>query len=332
MNRPPPVLQLDAQYIARTVTLADCIAAVEQAFVAHGRGETLIPGLLHIDSAAGEFHIKAGGTDGDAGYLACKVNGGFFQNRARYGLPNIVGLILLSSARDGTPLAVMESGLITRLRTGAATAVAARRLARADSRTVAILGSGLQARIQLEALGLVLPLDRARIWSRSGAGTVAAAAELSERLGLEVTATGDIRDAVGDADVVVTCTSAKEWFLGKDMIGPGTFVAAVGADSPDKQEIEPALVAASRIVGDIVHQCAHVGELHHAIAAGLATESVACDLGKVLNDPGDLRAGVDEIVLFDSTGTALQDAAVAALVFERAIAAGDAPSFAFHNL
>jgi alanine dehydrogenase len=328
VKTPSPVLLLDREAVASLLSLEECITAVESAFAAHAEGRALEPALLHVDADAGEFHIKVGGLRGNRAYFAAKVNGGFFQNRAKLGLPNIVGLILLSDASNGCPLAIIESGLVTRLRTGAATAIAAKYLARPNSDTATICGAGVQAAIQLRSLLQVLPLRRVFIWSRSNADSFAA--QMAQELSIEVTSVQDLSTATLRSDVIVTCTPSKSWFLGKEHVSPGTFIAAVGADSPDKQEIEPALLASSSVFCDLAEQCSHVGELHHAISGDLMSKwQIAGELGGVITGRLSHRVNHDEIIVFDSTGTALQDVAAAAAVYERAIAQGVGASFAF---
>jgi alanine dehydrogenase len=330
MKSPAPVLLLDRENVARFLGLDETIVAVEAAFAAHARGLSLPPELMHVDAEGGEFHVKAGGLRGARTYFACKINGGFFRNRARFDLPNIVGLILLSDGTTGTPLAVMESGLVTRLRTGAATAVAAKYLARPDAHTVTICGAGIQGEVQLRSLVRVLPVKRAFLWNRSGARDTAV--RLSQELGIEVQSVTDLAVAARQSQAIVTCTPAKKWFLGIEHVVPGTFVAAVGADSPEKQEIEPALLAQASVVCDLTAQCAHVGDLHHAIAAGLMTrEQVRGELGAVVVGAAPKRRDDREVIVFDSTGTALQDVAAAAAVYEKAVAAGYDRRFAFWN-
>jgi alanine dehydrogenase len=179
MRTTPPALLLDRPTVAQLVTLDDCIAAVESAFAAHARGESLPSGLLHGDGIGGEFHIKAGGLVKPHPYFAYKVNGGFFENRSRHNLPNIQGVILLYDATNGVPLAVMESATVTILRTGAATAVAARHLAPKGAESALICGCGLQGAVQLRALARVLPLRRAYAWSRDTARAMEFAATMS---------------------------------------------------------------------------------------------------------------------------------------------------------
>lgn len=326
---PPPLMLLDRPAVTAFLTLQDCIEGVAAAFAAHANRAALAPGLLHIDGDGGEFHIKAGGLRGTRTYFACKINGGFFGNRERHGLPNILGLILLSDGATGVPLALMESGRITGLRTAAATAVAAHHLARADTEIVTICGAGVQAEMQLRALKHALPaLRRAHVWSRNGAERFAQ--RMSSELQLAVHVAADLAAATRDSRVIVTCTPSRSWFLGRAHVRPGTFIAAVGADSPDKQEIEPELLVHADVVCDLAQQCVEVGELHHAVDAGLMTlREVRAELGAIVARHVPGRRSDDEIIVFDSTGTALQDAAAAALVYERATAQGYPRRFAF---
>ena len=315
---PAAVVLLDRDAVSELIRLDDCIAAVEAAFLAHAQGRSLAPGMLHVDAVGGEFHVKVGGLLGKRSYFACKVNGGFFENRQRFGLPNISGLIVLSDAATGLPLAVMESGVVTRFRTAAATAVAARYLARSASETVTICGAGAQAEMQLRSLARVLPLKQVFVWGRQNVGDFAE--RMAVALGIEVRATPDLIAATRKSDVIVTCTSSSSWFLGRDHVAPGTFVAAVGADSPDKQEIEPELLATASVVCDLVGQCLQCGDLHHAVTSGLmASRDIRGELGAVIAGSAPGRVCEDESIIFDSTGTALQDAAAAAIVYERAV-------------
>lgn len=283
-----------------------------------------------MNGLGGEFHVKAGGFSRPSPYFACKVNGGFFRNPSTTGLPAIQGLILLSSASDGRPLAVMESGLITAFRTAAATAVAVKYLAKHDTPALLLVGSGRQAAMQAKAVACVVKPGRILCWSRTRSKADTLAAHLAEELKIEARGVADLAEAARDSEIIVTCTPSKSWLLGKDMVAPGAFVAAVGADSPDKQEIEPALLAKAAVVTDVTEQCAEVGDLHHAIAAGLlATNEVRAQLGEVVAGQKPGRLSPEEIVVFDSTGTAIQDAAAAALVYEKALLRGNFPSFPF---
>lgn len=206
----PSVLLIDQPTVSSVADLDELIVVVEAAFAAHATGQSLEPKLAHVEADGGEFHIKTGGLRSrDRTYFACKVGAGFFNNRVRFGLPNILGLILLNDGTNGAPLAVMDSSTVTRLRTGAATAVAAKYLARPDSRTALICGAGVQAAIQLRSLARILPLARAHVWSRHDPNF--SAQQVSSELDIAVVPIDDLRAAALDSDVIVTCTPAKGW-------------------------------------------------------------------------------------------------------------------------
>ena len=312
------VLLFSARDVRALLSLADCIAAVERAFATAGRGEEPAPQSLGLLTGEGGFHVKAAVlASGGRRYFAAKLNGNFPPNPERRGLPAIQGLILLADAENGTPLAVMDSGVITILRTGAATAVAARRLARAESATATICGCGNQGRVQLEALRCVLPIQRAWLWDLDPARADALAAALAES-GLRAEATRDLPAALSQSDVCVTATPSRDAFLMNGMLRRGTFLAAVGSDNPQKQEIDPHLLAANPVWVDSLEAAAKGGDLHHAIAAGLmGANDVRGELAALV--AGTLRGRLDdsEITVFDSTGVALEDVAAAIVVYER---------------
>lgn len=309
--------------VAALLTLEECIAAVEEAFRLHGEGTAAPPGVLALHSAEGAFHIKAGVLGTSRSYFVAKGNTNFAANPQRFGLPAIQGVIVMCDAADGRLLALLDSIEITIQRTGAATAVAAKYLARPESRVATLCGCGNQGRVQLRCLKTVLPLDRVYAFDLDQSRAQQFAAEMSAELGIKVQAVSDLARATRESDAVVTCTPSKQPYFKKDYVRPGTFLAAVGADAPDKQELEPALLAGSKLVTDVTEQCATLGELHHALEAKLLTRAgVHAELGEVVAGRKPGRASADEIILFDSTGMALQDAAAATLVYERALAAG----------
>lgn len=320
-------LLLNRTEIASLLAPDDYIGAVESAFEAHGNARSLSTGLLHIDSHGGEFHIKSSGLALDRTYVGVKCNGAFWQNRER-GLPYVHGGILLFDGETGVSLAFMDSVEITIQRTAAATAVAAKYLARPDSRVVTICGTGTQGRAQLRFLKRVLPLERVQAFGRREETVERYAAEMAEELGIEVVSVPDLAEAARRSDVVVTCTPSREPLLGAGDVSQGTFIAAVGSDNPYKQELHPELVASSTLVADILDQCARVGELHHALEAGLMDRGDAYgELGEIVAGRKPGRSSASEIIVFDSTGTALQDVAAAALAYERATANGRGTPF-----
>jgi ornithine cyclodeaminase/alanine dehydrogenase-like protein (mu-crystallin family) len=201
-----------------------------------------------------------------------------------------------------------------------------------------IAGAGNQGAIQLEAIIGERPLEAIFVWDIDGTRANDFACRMKanlERKGLraDVQPRSDLAAAAKVSDIIVTCTPAKRWFLGRDMVAPGTFVAAIGTDSADKQELEPALLAGGSVVTDITEQAALVGDLHHAIAAGLMTEKdVRGELGAVIIGTAPGRRNDREIIIFDATGTALQDTAAAVVVYEKAARAHRGTPFPFWDV
>lgn len=334
--KPTGTLLIDRRTLASMLSMDEYIDLVEGAFALHGQGRLSRPGLLHIDSEGGAFHIKAGVLSGERPILAAKINGRFPGNGSVSGNGGVAGkatmhgAILVCDGSTGYPLALMDSAEITSRRTGAATAVAAKYLARPDSAVVTICGTGVQARAQLRAVVRVLPLERAYVWGRDGGAVERVVSEMGEELGLEVVAAAELGSALRGSDVCVTCTSSTGFLVKRADVPGGMFVAAVGADSPGKQELESSLLGAGRLVVDVMEQCRSVGELQHGLRDGvLAVDEVHAELGQIVAGLRPGRATRDEITIFDSTGTAFQDAAVADAAYRRALASGSGTFFDF---
>jgi alanine dehydrogenase len=322
-------LLLTRSDVSSLLRFEEYVAAVEEAFALHAAGKTEKPGLLHVELPDGEFHIKAGGLKLRKQYFALKVNGGFFHNAERFGMPNIQGVIVLFDGDNGYPLAVMDSREITGKRTGAATAVAAKYLAKRDSKTATIFGCGVQGRIQLRALASVLPIQTVYVVGRDQSKLKKFQQEMSKELGLRVEPVEEATAALRNSDVCVTCTPSRRPILNVQDVAPGTFIAAVGADSPAKQELDSELLRRNKVVVDLLDQCSHVGELHHALNSGMRREDVHAELGEIILGKKPGRESQDEIIVFDSTGTSLQDVASAAAVYNKALESRQGKEFDF---
>ncbi len=321
IDRPPTgdTLILTREMIADTMAFEDYVAAVESAFRRHAAGTIFVPAVVHIPARSGAFHIKSAGFTDEPYYVAVKVNGNFPDNRKVTGLPTIQGAITLCDGRNGAPLAILDSTEVTAQRTAAATAVAGKYLAKPDSKVATVIGCGIQGRVQLQALLHVLPLTRVFAFDIDPALCEAFADEMTTRARVPVTALQDFAEGTRASDVVVTCTSSRSGFLQRRHVQPGVFIAAVGADNDDKQELDPELMRDSKVVVDILEQCAQIGELHHALTAGAMKRShVHADLGEVVSGVKVGRASPTDIIVFDSTGSAIQDVAAAGIIYERA--------------
>ena len=318
--KPADTLLLTRKDVAELLSLEECINAVEEAFTLYAQGHMQPPKILGLHNQKGGFHIKAGLLEKGASFFAAKMNANFPGNLKEYGLPTIQGVLIASDGENGQLLALMDSIEITILRTGAATAVAAKYLSLADAKTATICGCGNQGAISLKALMKVRSLEKVFAYDMDYSRAEKFAQTLSSLLHVSVEAVNDLRAGTLKSEIVVTCTPSKHAFLhGKDIL-PGTFIAAVGADNEDKQELAPELLSENKVVTDLTDQCKSIGELHHALATGLMSEgNVYAELGEIIAGKKPGRTAPNEIIVFDSTGTALQDVATAAIVYERAL-------------
>ena len=322
-------LLLDRGEVERLLTPEACIAGVEEAFRGLALGKVPAPGILGMHGEGGGFHVKAGFLAADRPYFAAKVNANFPGNAAR-GLPTIQGAILLFDAADGRLLAVMDSMSITALRTAAASAVAAKHLARERCEALLICGCGGQAEAQVRAVLCVRRPGRVHVYDLDARKARRFAAVLQEELGIAITPAPDLTRAVESSDLIVTCTTSRRHFIDRGMVRPGTFIAAVGADNEDKQEVDPRLMAEATVVTDVTAQAATIGDLHHAIAAGaMSASDVHAELGEVVAGLKPGRTRDDETIVFDSTGTGLQDVAAAIALHRNAVASSAGTRFDF---
>ncbi len=316
-------LLLTREQVASLLGIDECIAAVEAAFNSYAEGKTADPAVLGVHASNGGFHIKAAVMDCGRWFFVSKINANFPGNPKQFQLPTIQGIIAAFDAENGRPLSLMDSTEITVIRTGAATAVAAKHLSRADSRVITICGCGKQGRISLEAISKVRPLERAFAFDIDPNSAERFAEELSRQLPIEVKSVSNLAEALRESDICVTCTTSKHHFIEKDEVPPGMFIAAVGADNEEKQEIDPKLLQASKVVVDHLGQCLAIGDLHHAVQLGLMKrEDVHAEIGEVIAKLKPGRTSAEEVIIFDSTGTALQDVAASAIVYDKAVRTG----------
>ena len=322
MQVPIAPLFLGGPDVQDLLTAAACRDAVELAFLVHGTHRAPAPVVAGVPAPQGGFHWKAAWWPGPPPRFVGKLNANFPQNPARHGLPTIQGIVTLCDGETGALLALLDSGVLTALRTAAATAVAAGHLARADAEVLAIVGCGIQGRAHLPAIAGVRSLRRVLLVDHRREAADRLARECGKTLGIAAHVT-DLAAALRAADMVVTCTPATEFLMLREQVRPGTFVAGVGADAAHKREIPPALLAAATLVVDVLEQAATMGDLHHAIASGhLARGDVYAELGAIVAGIRPGRTTAEEITIFDSTGMALQDAASAVAVYERAVMEG----------
>jgi len=307
--------------IVTEAELRDCLSLdkpvvdiVERAFAALATGGVVMPPVMSMEiaEANGEVDVKTAYIPGFESF-AIKVSPGFFDN-PKLGLPSLNGLMILFSARTGLVETVfLDNGYLTDLRTAAAGAVAARHLAPRKVTTAGVIGTGAQARLQIEAAHLERAFDRVLVWGRNAESASACAADISQNLGIEAKAVEDPAQLVAESELVVTATPARDPVLKAEWLHPGLHITAMGSDQAGKNEIDPAALAdADLYVCDRVSQCETMGELRTAIKAGYWQGETPTELGDIISGAASGRLSPSAITICDLTGTGAQDTAIAA--------------------
>jgi ornithine cyclodeaminase len=313
------VLKLDE--IKQLVDVPQLIEEIAAGFVLYSEGRVNVPpvGFLHFDQPPGDVHIKYGYVTGDD-YYVVKMASGFYQN-PRLGLPVSDGLLLVFSQQTGQlQLILLDECWLTDMRTAAAGAVAAKHLAANNIHHIGIVGTGTQARMQLEMLRHVTDCKHCLVWGRDEAKVQVMIAELADSENirdwdLQVTAAVTLEELVTQCNLIVTTTSASSPLIRADQVQPGTHITAMGSDDHGKQELEAALLArADIVVADSVSQCVDHGECLAAVKAGLLEQGSIIELGQVIKDRALGRTNDRQITVADLTGVAIQDIQIARMV------------------
>lgn len=300
--------------IKSVVDMTAVVPAIEKAFAAHGRGETQMPVKVYLDLPQyhGDFRAMPAYMEGSAGVKWVNAHPG---NPERYGLPSVLGMYILSDPATAQPLAVMDATLLTALRTGAAAAVATKYLARADARTVGFVGCGAQARTLHAALSVVLGDFEVVAADASPEAAATFAVEVGGQ-------TGRLEDAAG-CDIVCTATPVREPIIRREWVKPGAHINAMGADAHGKQEIDTQVLLDARVVLDDWEQACGSGEVNVPLESGALTrEGIHGSLGEIVAGTLPGRDSDDQITVFDSTGLAVQDVALARLIYDTARESG----------
>ena len=313
------VLELDE--IKSLLDTPRLIKEIETGFVLYSEGRVNVPpvGFLHFDDPPGDVHIKYGYVSG-GDYYVLKMASGFYDN-AELDLPVADGVILVFSQKTGElKLILMDKCWLTDMRTAAAGAVAAKHLAPTTVDHIGIVGTGVQARMQLEMLRNVLDCQSCFIWGRDATKVQGMiddlrANESIQAWGLDLKAAETLGDLASRCDLIVTTTSAKNPLIRADQVTAGTHITAMGSDDDGKQELEAAVLAkADRVVADSVSQCTQYGECLYAVEEGLIEKESVLELGQVIKNPEMGRTSDDQITVADLTGVAIQDIQIAKMI------------------
>jgi len=332
MAVPVDTLLLSRRLVAGLATSQDYLLAVHRAFAGLASQDYVLPSVGHVSCGEGTFHIKCAGQTSQQPRVAIKINGNFPGNPFRHGLPTIQGFIALLDAGQGSVLALMDSIEITARRTAAATALAARHLAKQDAEVAGIIGCGRQARYHVEALRDVAAIRFVKYCDPREEAAVALGRYLQDA-GIDCERVLDAGSAARGADIVVTLTPSTHPVLSLADVGPGAFVAGVGADNPSKHELAPELLRGSHVVPDLLTQSSTLGDLHHAIELGQMTcADIHAELADVVAGTAPGRTSASQRFVFDSTGIAVQDLAAAQMIYERARQHAGVPAIDLNDL
>lgn len=316
-----PTLLLSKKDVKGLLSMPGVIAAVEQALKDYAVGHAQMPHKVYLDTEAGDFRAMPASLSGAAGMKwVCAYPG----NPAK-GLPNVMATLIYSDLATGYPLAVMDAMDITAYRTGATAAIASKYLARPDSSTLGLIGAGQQAYAQLTAHAELFRLKKIRIFDI----LKAAVERFIESFPQYPVEAGSLQEAAA-ADIVCTLTTAREPVLNRQWIPPGTHINAVGADGPGKQELNPSILKEAMVVVDDMKQAVAGGEVNVPISRGqFKVEQIHATLGEIIVGKRHGRRDQSAITVFDSTGLAIEDIAVAKMVYEKAMASGSYQSINF---
>jgi len=311
-----PVFLTDSK-IRKLINIPEALRVSQEAFKAHGQNKFQMPAkiYLHLDKYRGDFRAMPA-------YLekpeACGIKWvNVHPGNKKYGLPSVMALIILNAPKTGLPLAVLDGTYITNLRTGAAGGIAAKYLARKDSSRIALIGCGAQAQTQLMALNEILDIKTVFLYD-----CLKSQAEIflkkTRYLGLEMIVHNRVKDCVREADILVTTTPSRKPIINSEWIKKGTHINAIGADAKGKQELDPEILRKAKVVVDDITQACHSGEINVPLAKGIFKKAeIQANLGEIITGRKKGRTSADEITLFDSTGLAILDIAIADYVYRK---------------
>ncbi len=306
---------INREQIEQVLPQLDLVPAIEAGFVAYSAGKAVIPPVGEMILSRGEVHLKYGYIPEDE-YYVIKIASGFYDNAA-LGLPTGNGLMLLFSQESGQLVSILlDQGHLTDIRTAVAGAVVARQLAPRHVRRIGVVGAGVQARLQLQYLNQVIDCREVLVWDR-GKDLLGKYQNDMASQGYQIETTLDAAEILGECNLVVTCTPAREPILYASDLLPGTHITAVGSDTPQKQELEAAILSrADLVVADSIEQCLERGEIHQAIQAGEIGQLDIVELGQVISGEAVGRTSEEQITVADLTGVAVQDIAIATAVYQ----------------
>lgn len=316
-------LILNRNDVISVLSMKDCMNVVEKAFAELSNGTAVLPLRIGITPPDGlalymPAYLK------EMGALACKVVSVYKNNPSKFNMPTTIGKVLLQDPQTGNVICIMDGGYLTAVRTGAASGVATRLLARkADGQTAGIYGAGVQAKMQLWAVAEARKLSKALVYDVSAEAATKFAVEMSTKLNLEVTVVSN-SEMLTDADIICTATSSATPLFDGTLIKKGAHINGIGSHTPNARELDAEIIKRSKFIGDSKEACfKEAGDIMIPIAEGVINaEHFYAELGEIITGKKNGRIHEDEITLFKSNGLAIQDVATAKLIYDKALEAG----------
>ncbi len=312
-------LILTREDVIQVLSMEDCMEVVEKAFVELVKGTADLPLRIPIKSPDGlSLYMPAYLKEMKA--LACKVVAIYKDNPIRFNLPTTIGKVLLQNPETGEVICIMDGGYLTAIRTGAASGVATKYLANdGHELTAGVFGAGVQAKTQLWAVTVARTLNKAFVFDKDVVTATKFASEMSKKLGMEVLVSRTVREAL-ETDIIITATSSPTPLFDGSLVKPGTHINGIGSHTPNARELDTEIVKRSKFIGDSREACfKEAGDIMIPLQEGAITEHhFYAELGEIIIGKLPGRLSKDEITLFKSNGLAIQDAATAKLVYDKA--------------
>ena len=318
------MLLLNQNDVMKVLDMAQCMEAVEKAFVELASGTAVLPPRINLFTGEGlglymPAYLK------EMGALACKVVTSYVNNPAKHKLPTIMGKVLLQDPETGDVICIMDGGYLTAVRTGAASGVATRYLAREDrGQKVGIFGAGAQARTQLQAMTVARDIDKACVYDVNDEAVGRFITDMASSLQLDIIRAASADQVLEEADIICTASSSPTPVFDGGKVREGTHINSVGSHTLRARELDTAIIKRSKIIADSYDACLNeAGDIMIPIQEGAIDKShLHAELGEVITGKKPGRVDEREIILFKSNGLAIQDVAAAKLVYDKAVQAG----------
>jgi alanine dehydrogenase len=312
-------LILERKSIENIINMKDAIKAMEYAYREYGMKRCAMPPKLYLDLGKhnGDFRAMPGYIERLNKCALKWVN--VHPKNSGIGLPTVMAVIILSDPSNGFPICIMDGTLATNLRTGAAGGLAAKYLARKDSKIIGLVGCGVQAKTQLMALNELFRIKEVMVWGNKQL-LIDNFIKNNRKIGLKFTAAKNVKECVKDSDIVITTTPSRKPLVKLEWLKKGTHINAIGADAKGKEELDPLILKHAKVVVDSWEQASHSGEINVPVSKGIISKKdIYADIGEIVTGRKKARTNDNEITVFDSTGLAIQDVAIADLIYKTAL-------------